>query len=114
MSRPFVQLLPKALTHTPIAAATATPHKPGMNLGLFIPSPKKDESTGIRRPMGPERLSPPGIRTADPSAGGQMPEEDSWDWYERSILALRPVPLPELPVPSQSATHPALREGVQD
>ncbi|KAK7177611.1 hypothetical protein PSPO01_16342 [Paraphaeosphaeria sporulosa] len=87
-----------------------------MNLkGLFRPSPKKkDECTGIRPPMGPERLSPPGIRTADPSAGGQMSEEDSWDWYERSILALRPVLLPVLPVPSQSATHPALRERVQD
>ncbi|KAK7178087.1 hypothetical protein PSPO01_15867 [Paraphaeosphaeria sporulosa] len=90
----------------PFAAASATTHKPG---SPRTPK-KKDDSAGVRRPMAPELLLPPGPRTTDPSAGGQMPGEDSWDWYERSILGLPPVPLP-----SHSATaHPALREGVQD
>lgn len=30
-------------------------------------------------------------RAADPSAGGQRPGEDSWDWYQRSITALPPM-----------------------
>ncbi|KAK7177696.1 hypothetical protein PSPO01_16256 [Paraphaeosphaeria sporulosa] len=78
---PLRPATPKAPhTHAPLAVATTTPQKLGWKFkGLFIPSPKKkkDDSTGIRRPMGPERFSPPGSRTADPSAGGQMPEEDS-------------------------------------
>jgi hypothetical protein len=71
-------------------------------------SQPQDDFSDIRRAMGSERLTCPGIerpRTADPSAGGQLPGEDSWEWYQRNISALPPVP----PLPP-AATHPATRE----
>ncbi|KAK7178416.1 hypothetical protein PSPO01_15534 [Paraphaeosphaeria sporulosa] len=75
---------PKALaTQTePFAAATATHHKLSRKLERFVSrTPEKGDSAATRRPMGPERLSSPSPRTADSRAGGQMPGEDSWDWY---------------------------------
>ena len=53
--------------------------------------PSTDDFSDIRRAMGAERLErsdPERPRTADPRDGGQLPGEDSWDWYTRSVNTL--------------------------
>ncbi|KAK7190300.1 hypothetical protein DPSP01_006124 [Paraphaeosphaeria sporulosa] len=103
---------------------TQTPRKPGKKIkGMFTWTPKKktqEEISDIRRAMGPESYTPltPGRpRTTDPSAGGQLPGEDSWEWYQRNMTALPPMaslpPVPALPCPRSTkhdVVHPSLRK----
>ncbi|KAL5395246.1 hypothetical protein PMIN06_003113 [Paraphaeosphaeria minitans] len=85
---------PPCHTNSPVVPAIAKPQRPDSTLKrLFKRMPKKkDHSTSISPPIGSERILLSGQRTADPSAGGQMPAEDSWDWYDRNILAPPQVP----------------------
>ncbi|KAJ4352218.1 uncharacterized protein N0V89_007565 [Didymosphaeria variabile] len=112
--------MPPGYTHQPLAVddplpatpskpTTKTPSKPSTKLkGLFTRTPKKkdrpkDDFADIRKAFTTERLIRPETarsRTADPAEGGQLPGEDSWDWYQRNISALPPMP---------SLTHPAFR-----
>ncbi|KAL5371814.1 hypothetical protein DPSP01_013995 [Paraphaeosphaeria sporulosa] len=79
---------PASHATAPVVAATSTPHKAGRKLkGFFTRTrKKKKDAAGICRPVGIERPLPSEARTLDPNAVGQMPGEDSWEWYERNIL----------------------------
>ncbi|KAL5435313.1 hypothetical protein PMIN07_006616 [Paraphaeosphaeria minitans] len=101
----------EGVTDKPLAAARTTqektpwtPRKPGKKIKrIFTLTPKnknQDDFCDIRRAMGPERLiplTPLRPHTADPSAGGQLPGEDSWEWHQRNMTALPPMsPMPAL------------------
>lgn len=71
---------------------------------------EEDDFSDIRKVMGPERLEPV------PAQGGQFfpgDGEDSWEWYERNIGALPPMPRPVVMVlpggVGEGVVHPAFR-----
>lgn len=112
--------MPPGHTHQPLAVGTplpASPSKPTPKTpsktsaklkSIFTRTPKKkgrpkDDFADIHKAITTERLVRPETarpRTADPTERGQLPDEDSWDWYQRDISALPPMPI---------LTHPAFR-----